>query len=180
MKTKVISCHVCHGSGSISKCGENRSWSETCGYCHGMGTEEVPITNADRIRAMRDEELADFFFESSEIEFEVCEYCSYFGGHTSDTPCKHDMGSCLIPAKNGAFKKWLQQPVKEGNDMSEWISVKDNMPVYGSSRVLVCVGNSVVGQPKIDTDRYFNGSWVRYDGMVTHWMPLPPAPEDTK
>ena len=68
-----------------------------------------PITNADRIRAMSDEELADFFFESPEIEFTVCEYCEYFGGHTSNTPCKHDMGRCFVPSKNEAFKKWLKQ-----------------------------------------------------------------------
>lgn len=71
-----------------------------------------PQTNADRIRAMSDDELADFFFESPEIEFEVCEYCQYFGGHASDTPCKHDMGSCLVSAKNEAFKKWLKQPAE--------------------------------------------------------------------
>lgn len=71
-----------------------------------------PITNADRIRAMSDEELANFFFESPEIEFTVCEYCQYFGGHASDTPCKHDMGRCFISAKNEAFKKWLKQPAE--------------------------------------------------------------------
>lgn len=71
-----------------------------------------PQTNADRIRAMSDEELADFFFESPEIEFTVCEYCDYFGGHASATPCKHDMGRCFISAKNEAFKKWLKQPAE--------------------------------------------------------------------
>ena len=71
------------------------------------------VTNADRIRAMSDEELADFFFESPEIEFTVCEYCKYFGGYTSDTPCKHDMGRCFVSAKNEAFKKWLKQPAEE-------------------------------------------------------------------
>lgn len=73
---------------------------------------EYRMTNADRIRAMSDEELADFFFESPEIEFTVCEYCQYFGGHTSDTPCKHDMGRCFVSAKNEAFKKWLKQPAE--------------------------------------------------------------------
>ena len=72
-----------------------------------------PDTNADKIRRMTDDELADFFFESPEIEFDVCEYCKNFGGHMSDTPCKHDMGLCFIPDKNEAFKKWLQQPCKE-------------------------------------------------------------------
>jgi hypothetical protein len=70
----------------------------------------IPVTNADSIRAMSDEELADFFFESPEIEFTVCEYCEYFGGHTSDTSCKHDMGRCFVSAKNEAFKRWLKQP----------------------------------------------------------------------
>lgn len=82
-----------------------------CRTCNGSG--EKPQTNADRIRAMSDEELADFFFESPEIEFEVCEYCEHFGGHTSDIHCKHDMGCCLISAKNEAFKKWLKQPAEE-------------------------------------------------------------------
>lgn len=68
-------------------------------------------TNADRIRTMTDDELADFFFESPEIEFEVCVYCKNFGGHMSDTPCKCDYGRCYIPDKNEAFKKWLKQPV---------------------------------------------------------------------
>lgn len=83
--------------------------NESVKYCTGF----EPITNSDRIRAMSDEELADFFFESPEIEFTVCEYCEYFGGHTSDTPCKHEMGRCLVPAKNEAFKKWLKQPAEE-------------------------------------------------------------------
>ena len=79
----------------------------------GWQCNYIPVpTNADRLRAMSDEELADLFFESPEIEFTVCEYCQYFGGHTSDTPCKHDMGRCFVSAKNEAFKKWLKQPAE--------------------------------------------------------------------
>ena len=93
-----------------------------CPMQHGYKVDECnhtdcpyrtePMTNADHIRAMSDDELADFFFESPEIEFTVCEYCEYFGGHTSDTPCKHDMGRCFVSAKNEAFKKWLKQPAE--------------------------------------------------------------------
>ena len=96
----VKPCHTLHYRGST--CAAQRAK-------FGLGD---PQTNADRIRAMSDEELADFFFESPEIEFTVCEYCEYFGGHTSDTPCKHDIGRCFVSAKNEAFKKWLKQPAE--------------------------------------------------------------------
>lgn len=106
-------CDSCQNKGSHrchSCCGKYYD-----GVLQGKPTKyrEKQQTNADRIRAMSDEELADFFFESPEIEFTVCEYCQYFGGHTSDTPCKHDMGRCFISAKNEAFKKWLKQPAEE-------------------------------------------------------------------
>lgn len=71
------------------------------------------ITNADRIRTMTDDELADFFFESPEVEFGICYYCKNFGGAGSPEPCKTPHGYCECEAKNEAFKKWLKQPVKE-------------------------------------------------------------------
>lgn len=100
------------------KCKHNNDESffvcDTCIHDTSLKDRFEPQTNADCIRAMSDEELADFFFESPEIEFTVCEYCEYLGGHTSDTPCKHDMGRCLVSAKNEAFKKWLKQPADKG------------------------------------------------------------------
>ena len=104
-------CDTCVNAGTASykypcNCCDMIEGSSRCKY-------KKVRTHADRIRAMSDEELAEFFFESTEIEFTVCEYCEYFGGHTSDTPCKHDMGCCLISAKNEAFKKWLKQPAEE-------------------------------------------------------------------
>ena len=71
------------------------------------------ITNADRIRTMTDDELADFFFESPEVEFGICYYCKNFGEAGSPEPCKTPHGYCECEAKNEAFKKWLKQPVKE-------------------------------------------------------------------
>ena len=74
---------------------------------------EKIVTNADYIRAMTDDELADFFFESPEVEFGICYYCKNFGGTGSPEPCKTRDGICVVEDKNEAFKKWLKQPVKE-------------------------------------------------------------------
>ena len=71
------------------------------------------ITNSDRIRAMTDEELADFFYESPEAEFGICYYCKNFGRAGSPEPCKTRYGMCEVEAKNEAFKKWLKQSAKE-------------------------------------------------------------------
>ena len=64
MKTnKLVSCPQCGGFGftstpvstdyEITVCR-----AKTCELCHGAGVIEVPMTNADRIRSMSDEELA--------------------------------------------------------------------------------------------------------------------------
>ena len=64
MKTnKLVNCPQCGGFGftstpvstdyEITVCR-----AKTCELCHGAGVIEVPMTNADRIRAMTDEELA--------------------------------------------------------------------------------------------------------------------------
>ena len=107
-------CHAEERYEVIIKTDSEEHYEEAEQFARRLIGHEKPvtITNADRIRAMNDEELADFFFESPEIEFRVCEYCEYFGGHASDTPCKHDMGRCFVSAKNEAFKKWLQQPAE--------------------------------------------------------------------
>ena len=50
---------------------------------------------------------------------------------------------------------------------SEWISVNDRLPSYGT--VLVTDGNIVITAPS---------SSVTTDGQaITHWMPLPEAPD---
>ena len=63
---------------------------------------------------------------------------------------------------------------------SEWISVDDETPKNQMARVLVFLlaeeATNSIGFPKIDTDRYVNGKWVRWGRFVTHWMPLPEAP----
>ena len=58
------SCPYCGGHGYINQFenieGGCRAWSKTCIACNGTGTMLCQETNADRIRAMSDEEMAVF------------------------------------------------------------------------------------------------------------------------
>lgn len=67
-------------------------------------------TNADRIRAMSDEELAEFLMLSPEMEFELCRYC--INGNTAPDDrgqCLRPNGHCYANDKCEAFKKWLKR-----------------------------------------------------------------------
>jgi len=61
--------------------------------------------------------------------------------------------------------------------MNEWISVKDRLPKYS---VDVLSYDTACG---IDVVTFINGMFY-YDGCamqhVTHWMPMPKPPKDSK
>lgn len=63
MKTKKIVCYNCGGHGFITTTYENGQTSAICPVCGGIGSHEIQMTNADRIRAMSDEELAEFLWD---------------------------------------------------------------------------------------------------------------------
>ena len=60
MKTKKLVCYNCGGHGFITATYENGQTSAICPVCGGIGTHEIQMTNADYIRGMSDEELAEF------------------------------------------------------------------------------------------------------------------------
>lgn len=94
MKTKNLVCYNCGGHGFITTIYEGGQTSTICPVCGGIGTHEIQMTNADRIRAMSDEELANI------IE---CPYGNpYFDEHL---PCKGSCHDCLLI--------WLQMPAEE-------------------------------------------------------------------
>lgn len=57
-----------------------------------------------------------------------------------------------------------------------WISVEDRLPIE-DIRVLVYL-NTDRSYTRIDTDRRFEGKWVRWADDVVYWMPLPNPPTE--
>lgn len=87
MKTKKLVCYNCGGHGFITSTYENGQTSAICPVCGGIGTHEIQMTNADRIRAMSDEELVKLLCCTGWRMFEYKE--------------------CL---------EWLKQPVEEDDN----------------------------------------------------------------
>lgn len=103
---KKIPCPKCDGFGHISVVGENSISGYQCDECCGTGQIEVPMTNADRIRAMTDEELADFMTRRN-----VTESCLRLAdkGYTPTEEQKQALYDSLYPV----WMQWLQQPAEE-------------------------------------------------------------------
>ncbi len=78
---------------------------EPCIYCDGtkQGDKYRRMTNADRIRSMSDEELADFIVGLNEHCLAGIGLCDCSGKKECSDTC------------NGKVKEWLQAEVKEGD-----------------------------------------------------------------
>lgn len=72
---KQITCPVCDGRGFVSWINNTKetcsTGSKTCTHCNGTGLREVDFTNADHIRSMTDEELAQFLDDTQYREWEA-------------------------------------------------------------------------------------------------------------
>ena len=96
---KEVPCMDCDGKGFIAIYSEYSVWSERCPNCGGTGIVKVPMTNADRIRDMSDEELAEMLFNYKECS----KNCIMNNG-------KHCYQIC---EEKSVILKWLQQPAEE-------------------------------------------------------------------
>ena len=92
--SKRTTCKRCSGKGYIyvtySEGNTGTATSHICPECCGAGVQFVPSTNADRIRAMSDEELKEFICSILQ-----CEFCKFEG-----------WGGCEL-------LEWLKQPAEE-------------------------------------------------------------------
>jgi len=67
-----------------------------------LAEEYKPRANADRIRSMTEEELADFI-----VEFRACDVCPYFEERcTLENPCTKELAGAMIYT-------WLHSEAKE-------------------------------------------------------------------
>lgn len=107
---KQITCTVCGGRGFVSwinSTGDTCSTgSKTCPHCNGTGLREVDATNADHIRSMTDEELADYMSEHS-----IDDFCYIICGGE----CKAVATFNKTPFQRcrEIVSDWLKQPYKE-------------------------------------------------------------------
>ena len=96
MKTKKIVCYNCGGHGFITTTYENGQTSAICPVCGGIGSHEIQMTKADRIRAMSDDELAEFLWDFNLADVSTVKM-GEFGPHMF----------------RYRLKEWLQQPAEE-------------------------------------------------------------------
>ena len=74
---------------------------------NGVTIKTEPQTNADRLRAMSDEELAKWILDG--VSSDPCDYC----GHTNEEFC--DGSPCIGAQDKDVIIAWLQQPAEEVN-----------------------------------------------------------------
>lgn len=97
---------TCHNCACDPVCDHNWNGWETCG--NWIQKPGDPPINADRIRAMSDEEIAELLITADFCE--GCEYCDkvgicrYFEAHPDGV---------LADGCRQAARKWLQQPAEE-------------------------------------------------------------------
>lgn len=87
-----------------------------CSKCiHSAKEHYTPKTNADRIREMTDEELAEFLLkhETSKIESDFCENVCEL--RNDNCPVAEEDGECLYSDSGSCVLKWLQAERQERN-----------------------------------------------------------------
>lgn len=83
----------------VNKCGENSAWSEKCPDCT-HGTCMVPFTNADKIKSMTHDELANLIYDAY--------WDGYHEGATFQMGAARPMS---FKSKIDEIQKWLSEEV---------------------------------------------------------------------
>ena len=100
--TKLEICEKCWGTGHVHGGDENSTWSKSCEDCRGVGFVRVPMTNADRIRDMTDEELAKECVKQFPMYLWPTDVRTIYFDFDN-----HNKNNAI-----NAWIKWLQQPAE--------------------------------------------------------------------
>lgn len=100
---KNIACPNCKGKGyNTVVTGDRNDYcgvaNEMCPECNGTGLKLADMTNADRIRAMSNEELAKFIPDWSYTGACKCDEQPY-------VDCNNECDKCVL--------EWLKQPAED-------------------------------------------------------------------
>lgn len=123
---------------------------------------------------MTDQEIVQALRQCAKSDCSSCGMCPIF----PDRECVEHLAAAdaslieRMTAENAALREKVPQ----------WISVEDRLPIDRLSKYLVAFRDA--GGSIVDMARYFPSdgwtcdNWEVPQNLITHWMPLPEAPEE--
>ena len=123
---------------------------------------------------MKDEKIVQALRQCAKSDCSSCGMCPIF----PDRECVEHLATAAaslierLTAENAALREKVPQ----------WISVEERLPIDRLSKYLVAFRDA--GGSIVDMARYFPSdgwtcdNWEVPQNLITHWMPLPEAPEE--
>ena len=123
---------------------------------------------------MTDQEIVQALRQCAKSDCSSCGMCPIF----PDRECVEHLATAAaslierLTAENAALREKVPQ----------WISVEEKLPADYIKRYLIAFKDA--GGSIVDAARYIPGlgwecrNWEVPQGLITHWMPLPEAPEE--
>ena len=122
---------------------------------------------------MTDQEIVQELRQCAKSDCSSCGMCPIF----PDRECVEH----LATAAASLIERLTAEIVALREKVPQWISVEDRLPIDRLSKYLVAFRDA--GGSIVDMARYFPSdgwtcdNWEVPQNLITHWMPLPEAPE---
>lgn len=114
---------------------------------------------------------------------ELVKALRFCGKHECITcPCDIDECSQMVYSAADQIERDQKEIAELREKLPKWISVKERLPIDRLKKYLVAFRDT--GGSIVDMARYFPSdgwtcdNWDVPQNLITHWMPLPEAPEE--
>ena len=111
---------------------------------------------------------------SRRTDAQTCAECPFFDSEDC-------MGDMMVGAAD-LIERLTAENVALREKVPQWISVEDRLPIDRLSKYLVAfrdAGGSIVDMARyFPSDGWTCNNWDVPQDLITHWMPLPGAPEE--